>query len=91
MDIVVYLENKNWFYLVEVVYSLGVIFNVCLLEFKKLIEKCKVDIIFVIVFLDYYIFCKFVVDIVWEMEVWIVDVLDYIIYFNGEKFLGFYF
>ena len=87
-DIVAYSANKNWLYLIEAVHSSGIISNVRLLEFKKLTEKCKADIIFVTAFLDHHTFRKFAVDIAWETEVWIADAPDHIIHFNGEKFLG---
>jgi len=31
---------------------------------------------------------KYLGDISWETEVWIVDAPDHMIHFNGERFLG---
>jgi hypothetical protein len=89
-DIVAYSSQKNWLYLIEAVYSSGVISPIRLLELKKLTQECKADIIFVTTFLERKTFRKFVADIGWETEVWIADEPDHLIHFDGEKFLGSY-
>ncbi len=89
-DIVAYSPQKNWLYLIEAVYSSGVISPIRLLELKKLTQECVADIIFVTSFLERKTFRKFVADIAWETEVWIADEPDHLIHFDGEKFLGAY-
>jgi hypothetical protein len=89
-DIVAYSVEKNWLYLIEAVYSSGVISPIRLLELKQLTQECKADLIFVTTFLDRKTFRKFVADISWETEVWIADEPDHLIHFDGEKFLGSY-
>ncbi|MBH8563550.1 hypothetical protein I8748_15365 [Nostoc sp. CENA67] len=87
-DVVAYSKQRNWLYLIEAVHSSGVISPIRLLELKKLTEQCQADIIFVTAFLDRQTFRQFAPDIAWETEVWIADVPDHIIHFDGEKFLG---
>lgn len=72
-DIVAYSPQKNWLYLIEAVYSSGVISPIRLLELKQLTKECKADIIFVTTFLERKTFRKFVADIAWETEVWIAN------------------
>lgn len=87
-DIVAYLVQKKWIYLIEAVHSSGAISSVRLLELKKLTEQCTANIIFVTTFLDRNTFRQFAPDIAWETEVWIAEAPDHLIHFNGEKFLG---
>jgi BsuBI/PstI restriction endonuclease domain/BsuBI/PstI restriction endonuclease HTH domain len=89
-DLVVYSQQKNWLYLIEAVYSSGVISDVRLHKLKELTAQCNLDVIFITAFLDRKTFRKFVADIAWETEVWIAEEPDHLIHFDGEKFLGSY-
>jgi type II restriction enzyme len=55
--------SKKRLYLIETVYSSGPISLVRLVELKKFTEKCKVNIVYVIAFLDRETFKKFVKDL----------------------------
>lgn len=87
-DIVAYSKEKNWLYLIEAVHSSGPMSDTRLIELKKLTKECKADIVYVTAFLDKKTFKVFVKDIAWETEVWIADMPDHLIHFNGDKFLG---
>jgi BsuBI/PstI restriction endonuclease domain/BsuBI/PstI restriction endonuclease HTH domain len=87
-DVVAYSQAKNWLFLVEAVHSSGAISPIRLEELKRLTRLCTADIIYVSAFLDRDTFRKFAPDIAWETEVWIADVPDHLIHFNGDKFLG---
>ena len=87
-DIVAYLPEKNWLYLIEAVHTSGPISKIRMLELKELSKDCKVEIVYVTAFLDRTTFRKYVADIAWESEVWIVESPDHLIHFNGDKFLG---
>ena len=87
-DIVAYSAQKNWLYLIEAVHSSGPINDVRLLELKRLTKDCHVEIVYVTAFLKKAIFQKFVREIAWETEIWIAELPDHVIHFDGEKFLG---
>lgn len=89
-DIVAYSKENNWLYLIEAVHSSGPMSEIRLIELKKLLYKCKAELIFVTGFLTRNDFRKWTMDIAWETEVWIAENPDHLIHFNGHKFLGAY-
>lgn len=89
-DIIAFSKTKNWLFLIEAVHSSGPMSEIRVLELKKLLNKCKAELIFVTAFLERSIFRKWIMEIAWETEVWIADNPDHLIHFNGHKFLGAY-
>ena len=87
-DIIAYGKQKNWLYLIEVVYSSGPMSEERVLELKKALKNCKADLIFVTAFTSRQDFKKYLFDIAYETEVWTADNPDHLVHFNGEKFLG---
>ncbi len=87
-DIIAYNKNKNWLFLIEVVYSSGPMSEHRVLELKKLLNKCKADLILVTAFISKAVFRKYILDIAWETEVWTADNAEHLIHFNGDKFIG---
>jgi type II restriction enzyme len=87
-DIIAYNKQKNWLYLIEVVYSSGPMSEERVLELKKALNNCKADLIFVTAFTSKQDFKKYLFDIAYETEVWTADNPDHLVHFNGEKFLG---
>lgn len=89
-DIIAYSSKKNWLYLIEAVHSSGPMSETRVLQLKKILVDCKVELIFVTAFLTRAEFRKWQMEIAWETEVWIADHPDHMIHFNGHKFLGAY-
>jgi len=87
-DIILYLEEKKWLFLIEAVTSHGPISSTRLVELRKLIEGSPISPVFVTAFLDIQTFKKFAAEIAWETEVWIKESPTHLIHFNGDKFLG---
>jgi hypothetical protein len=87
-DIIAYDEEKNWLYLIEVVYSSGPMNEERVFELKKMLVGCKADLIFITAFTSRADYKKYAADIAWESEVWLADTPDHLIHFNGHKFLG---
>lgn len=87
-DIIAYDSERNWIYLIEVVFTSGPMSEERLFELKKLLKNCKAELIFVTAFTSRQDFRKYISDIAWETEVWIAENPDHMIHFNGEKFLG---
>ncbi len=89
-DIVPYSKKNNWMYLIEAVHSSGPMSETRVLELKKMLKDCKAELIFITGFLTRPDFRKWMLDVAWETEVWISDNPDYLVHFNGNKFLGAY-
>lgn len=87
-DVILYLANKNWLYFIEAVTSVGPISDKRIIEINEMMKNCKSGAIFVTAFLDKSIFKKFVADIAWDTEVWLVEEPDHMILLNGDRFLG---
>ena len=83
-----YLSRKHWLYLVEVVTSHGPVSPKRREELERWTKTSKVKPIFVSVFPDFKEFKKHVTEIAWETEVWIREMPDHLIHYNGDKFLG---
>jgi len=87
-DILAYIPEKNWLYLIEAVHSSGPIGEVRMLELKEQLRECSAELIFVTAFLTKEEFRKWTMEIAWESEVWLAEVPDHLIHFDGQKFLG---
>ena len=87
-DIVAYLKNKNWLYLIEAVTTVNPISEMRRRTLSLLTAKCTADVIYVTAFADRSSYRKNAHDIAWETEVWIADAPEHMVHFNGDKFLG---
>lgn len=87
-DVVLYREDKNWVYFVEVVTSVGPMNPKRVSEIAAMTENVSSGKIFVTAFLDFATFKKFSEQLAWETEVWIADMPEHMIHLNGDKFLG---
>ena len=87
-DVVLYSEQKNWLYFIEAVTSVGPMAPKRLIEIQEMTENVKAGKIYVTAFPDFKTFKQFSETLAWETEVWIADMPDHMIHFNGEKFLG---
>lgn len=87
-DIVVYDEKNNWIFLIEAVHSSNPISELRHLQLEDFTKNCTASRVYVSVFANRSSFRKWVTDISWETEVWLVDAPHHMIHFNGEKFLG---
>ena len=87
-DIVLFDEKKNWIFLIEAVTSHGPVSPKRIVELEKMLKKCTAGKIYVTAFPDLSEFKKHAPEIAWETEVWLMDVPDHMIHFNGDKFMG---
>ena len=87
-DVVLYSEDKNWFYFIESVTSVGATEPKRIKEIEEMIENVSAGKIYVTAFLDFKTFKRFSETLAWETEVWIADMPDNMIHLNGDKFLG---
>ena len=87
-DVVLYQSNSNRLFLVEAVTSHGPISPKRHLELSQMVRNIKATPIYVSAFPDLKEFKNHLAQIAWETEVWISEIPDHLIHFNGDKFLG---
>lgn len=88
-DIVAFSKNKHWLFLIEAVHSSNPFNPERCIELKRsVLRECPYDVVYVTAFLNRKEFAKWLPQIAWETEVWLVDNPDHMIHFNGDKFLG---
>jgi adenine-specific DNA-methyltransferase len=86
-DIVIFDKKKKRLYLIEAVTTHGPVSTKRFIELTKYFSKLKLKLIFVSAFPDFKTFKKHVDDIAWETEVWLSEIPNHMIHFNGDKFL----
>lgn len=87
-DVILYQQGRNCIFLVEAVTSHGPMTPKRVIELKSMFSGCTAGIVFVSAFPDFAEFRKHLKDIAWETEVWLVDIPEHLIHFNGDRFLG---
>lgn len=87
-DVVLYFKSKNWLLLVESVTSHGPVDGKRHDELKTLFVDSKAGLVFVTAFPNRSLMARYLGEIAWETEVWVVDAPSHLIHFNGERFLG---
>ncbi|MBS1686082.1 MAG: restriction endonuclease [Bacteroidetes bacterium] len=87
-DVIIFDPQKNWLFLVEVVASHGPMSLKRIKELNALLDKCPAGKIYVTAFPDLKEFKKHSQNIAWDTEVWIAEMPEHMIHFNGDRFLG---
>lgn len=87
-DVVIYDNKRKWLFLIEAVTSHGPVSPKRLLELEDFLKNCKVGKVYVTAFPDMSEFKKHSNNIAWETEVWLMEVPDHMIHFNGDRFMG---
>ncbi|MFV0554904.1 MAG: BsuBI/PstI family type II restriction endonuclease [Mangrovibacterium sp.] len=87
-DVVIYDEKKDWLYLIEAVTSHGPMSPKRIAELEEFLKDCSAGKIYVSAFPDFSEFKKHTNNIAWDTEVWIMEVPEHMIHFNGDRFLG---
>lgn len=87
-DVVLYVAENNWLFLVEAVTSHGPMTPKRIVELRELLKGSKAGLVFVTAFPDRAEFRKHMADIAWETEVWLMDHPEHMIHFNGDRFMG---
>lgn len=87
-DVIIYDHSKNWLFLIEAVTSHGPVSPKRIIELEEFLKDCKAAKIYVTAFPDFSEFKKHSNNIAWETEVWLADVPEHMIHFNGDKFMG---
>ena len=87
-DVVLYDERRAWLYLIEAVTSHGPMTPKRVMELEEMLGTSSVNAVFITAFPDFGEFRRHSRSLAWETEVWLVDVPDHMIHFDGERFLG---
>lgn len=87
-DVVLYHRAKKWLFLIEAVTSHGPVTPKRIVELEKMLANCSASLILVSAFPDIGEFKRHAKEIAWETEVWLADVPDHLIHFNGDRFFG---
>lgn len=87
-DVVIYDTTRNWLFLIEAVTSHGPVSPKRIVELEEFLKNCKVGKVYVTAFPDMTEFKKHSNNIAWETEVWLMEVPDHMIHFNGDRFMG---
>jgi hypothetical protein len=86
-DIMLFDEQRRRLFLVEAVTSHGPVSGKRQIEFLDVFGRVDVRLILVTAFPDFRTFKAYAAEIAWETEVWIAEVPDHLIHFDGERFL----
>ncbi|MGH2561195.1 MAG: BsuBI/PstI family type II restriction endonuclease [Thermomicrobiales bacterium] len=87
-DVVLFDRRRGWLFLIEAVTSHGPMSPKRVLELSEWLRRGKVAPIYVSAFPDMVHFRRHMKNIAWETEVWIAEIPDHMIHFNGARFLG---
>ena len=87
-DVVLYDRTRKWLFLVEAVTSHGPVSPKRIVELEAMLKKCEAGLVYVSAFPDMAGNKNQAKDIAWETEVWLADVPDHLIHFNGDRFFG---
>lgn len=87
-DVILFHESRSRLFLVEAVTSHGPMTPKRVMELGAMFSGSKAILVFVSAFPDFAEFRKHLRRIAWETEVWIAQVPDHLIHFNGDRFLA---
>ncbi len=87
-DAIAYHPKKNWLFLVEAVTSHGPVDSKRRIELEKLFTKSKAGLVYVTAFQTRAEMARYLPEISWETEVWVVEAPSHLIHFDGTRFLG---
>ncbi len=87
-DVILYNAERRWLFLIEAVTSHGPVTPKRHFELEAILGQGSAARIYVSAFPRLVEFRKYLNEIAWETEVWIADMPDHLIHFNGDRFLG---
>lgn len=87
-DVVIYNPKKNWLFLIEAVTSHGPVDSKRRIELEKLFKQAKAGLVYVTAFSTRTEMARYLAELSWETEVWVVEAPSHLIHFDGTRFLG---
>jgi type II restriction enzyme len=86
-DIVLLDKDNHRIYLIEAVTSHGPMSPKRIIELDHMFRNAPLIKVYVSAFPDFNEFKKYSSEIAWETEVWIAEVPDHMIHYNGNRYL----
>jgi len=86
-DVIAYSPENNILFLIEAFHSTGQWDKTRLYKIKSKLKDCTANLVFITAFETLNQFKAHSNNIAWETEVWIADIPEHMIHFNGWKFL----
>jgi len=86
-DVVLFQTRSNRLFLIEAVTSHGPVSPKRHIELEKIFSNVKAKRVYVSAFPDFREFKNHISNIAWETEVWISEIPNHLIHFNGDKYL----
>lgn len=88
-DVVLHDPNRNWLFLIDAIISAGFADSLNRrIELEALFGECSAGLVFVSACPNFDYFQDFVTEVAWGTSVWLAEIPDHLIHFNGERFLG---
>lgn len=87
-DLIVWLEDKQWLFLMEACSTHGPIDVIRKRELIELFALQKDKIVFVSCFPSRDVMRQYLADLAWETEAWCASDPDHLIHLDGERFVG---
>jgi hypothetical protein len=87
-DVVLLDRERRWLFLIEAGTTHGPVSPKRHAELEAMLKDCPAGRVYVTAFMDFAGFKKYASEVVWESEVWIAELPDHMIHFNGDRFLG---
>jgi len=87
-DIILYDKSKNLLYLIEAVTSHGPVSHKRLFELEKLLKNCISKRVYISAFLDFAEYGRHKSKIAWETEIWLAEIPEHMIHYNGDRYIG---
>jgi hypothetical protein len=87
-DIVLHDSERNRLLIIEVVTSHGPVSQKRLTELEMMLTGSNAERVYLSVFPSFAEFKKHAASIAWDTEVWIAEVPEHIVHFNGPKFFS---
>lgn len=86
-DVLLFEPKSKRLFLIEAVTSHGPVSPKRHVELEKILSHVKAKRVYVSAFPDFREFKNHISNIAWETEVWISEIPDHLIHFNGDRFL----
>ena len=87
-DVILHDPERNWLFLIEAVTSHGPMSAKRVDELEDMLANCSCVRVFVTAFHSFPAFRQHARNIAWDTEVWLADIPDHLIHYNGDRFLG---
>jgi type II restriction enzyme len=87
-DIILFDAVRDWILLIEAVTSHGPMSPKRVFELEERLQDNRHRAVYVSAFPSVPVFRRHMRSIAWETEVWIAELPDHMIHFNGDRFLG---